>query len=216
MNNPVEVGKVFKLEDIQYTIPLPYTAYDALIAYSDPSYTNSAKSDYKATGLIGKIGKKYHFLKVFIDRVDIATMFGWHYEIDEEVGDNALITHAMEANFIQGVVHFAVLQKLAEKKGRMLRIRGDTRSKPDKFQRISSLQPLFAFGSILFNIHEKENKGMKRMEQQLIGFERGSRLNDDGPDMGEGGITMLEEICGSGEAPDYVERAASKYDYNNY
>jgi phage terminase large subunit-like protein len=213
MNNPIEEGKVFKLEDIRYTKILPYKDYDVLVAYSDPSYTNNAKSDYKATGLLGKIGKKYHLLKVWIDRVPVATMFRWHYDFDELVGDHALVNHSMESNFIQGIVHFAVLQELAIELDRMLRINGDDRSKPDKFQRITSMQPLFAFGLIEFNEAEKDSKGMKRLVQQLIGFERGNRLNDDGPDMLESGITLAETLAVTNVAPIYIPRTESKYSF---
>lgn len=209
-NNPVEEGTVFKRENIHFVKRLPWKNYDALVQYSDPSYKNNQKSDYKATVLIGKKGREFHILKVFLDRVSITDMFLWCYELDALVEDRALIRHWMEANFIQDM-HFKALEPLEKDKGYRLRISGDQRAKPDKFQRISSLEPLFENGLIKFSQSEKDNPHMNRLIDQFLGFEKGSNINDDGPDAVEGAIYKLEEMTVQAQPPIFVQRKRSRF-----
>ncbi len=197
MNTPVEEGTVFKAEWLQWGEPLKYGEYDTLlIHYLDPSYKSTDKSDYKAWVLIAKKGLAYHVLKAWIEKATSKTMWEVAYEVDEWVGQTAMVKHAMEAGFIQEDVHDKELQRVAKDKGRMLRLQMDRRDKPDKYQRIESMQPLFQRGLVIFNINEKNNPGMIRLRNQLLAIERGSRVNDDGPDALEGAIWMADNYGG--------------------
>ena len=71
---------------------------------------------------------------------------------------------------------------------------GDKRKKPDKFARIEAMQPLFERGLVLFNAQEKDTQGFQVLENQLLGFQRGSRINDDAPDALEGAIWILSNV----------------------
>ena len=53
------------------------------------------------------------------------------------------------------------------------------------------MQPLFERGLILFNEKEKESPGMMQLVEQLLAFEKGSRVHDDAPDALEGAIYLL-------------------------
>ena len=53
-NNPITDGSVFKLKDIRFKETEPLTNYRYIVCYTDPSFKSGAKSDYKATVLIGK------------------------------------------------------------------------------------------------------------------------------------------------------------------
>ena len=210
-NKPVEEGKIFKRDYFTWVKRLPFKHYDYLLQYTDPSYKNSDKSDYKASILIGKKGIYFDVLKAFVDKVSIKEMFKWHYLTDQWVGDPSSVRHYMEANFIQDM-HLKVLKPLAKEKGRFLRLSGDYRSKPDKFQRISSLEPMFENALIRFNKAEENNPHMNRLVDQLLGFEKGSNISDDGPDALEGGITKLSELMIESEPPKAVARKKrSKY-----
>jgi len=192
-NNPVQEGKIFKEVWLYKVKRLPFNHYDHVVAYYDPSYTNSMKSDYKAVVLIGKKGSNYHILKCFVERVSIPKMWAWGYALDEFVGDNSLIRHYMEANFIQGM-HFEKLDEYEKQHGRRLRVKGDTRKKPDKYQRIESMQPLFEFGKVKISQTEYDNPHMKRLRDQLLAFEKGTRVNDDAPDALEGAICIVDTL----------------------
>jgi len=198
-NNPIEEGTIFKDEWFRFEKMLPYHEYDHLITYTDPSYKNTDKSDYKATALIGKKGLEYHVIKVFVDKVSLTDMFGWMYSLDTMTGENVVVYHYMEANFLQDLL-LAELNTLAKTKGFMLPVRKDSRSKPDKFQRIEALQPTIQNGYVKFNIDEADDPGMIRLKNQFLAFEKGSRVNDDGPDCIEGGITTLNSLTITTEA----------------
>jgi predicted phage terminase large subunit-like protein len=190
-NNPISDGAVFKLKDIQYKAALPYSAYRYLVSYTDPSFKNGTRSDYKATVLIGKTPEgDLHLLKAFVQQTSVKQMVKWHYELYEQIHEKAIAHFYMESNFLQDLL-FEEFVKVGNEYGWQLPIKGDTRAKPDKFQRIESLQPLFERGLFFIAESEKETPGVKKLIEQLLLFEKGSRVNDDGPDALEGAIWML-------------------------
>ena len=215
MNNPIEEGTIFKEEDMQWGKILPLNRYDHLITYTDPSYKNTDKSDYKATVLVGKKGLEYHIIKAFVDKVSLKTMFSWLYDMDslaKGLKMEAGISHYMEANFLQDLL-WGELHTLAKDKGYMLPVVQDRRGKPDKFQRVEALQPLFQRGLVVFNAKEKDNQGMQRLRSQFLAFEKGSRANDDGPDACEGAIYILNEKSFQAQPPVIGRRRKSNNHY---
>lgn len=192
-NTPFEEGTIFKAENMGWVEPLPYSKYDGvLVHYLDPSYKATEKSDFKAWVLIGKTGLYYHILKASVQRTSSKSMWEYAFWIDDIVGEQNTVKHAMEASFIQEDIHGKELERVEVDKGRALRVAMDHRAKPDKFQRIETLQPLFQRGLIKFNIQEQNDPGMKLLRKQLLAFEKGSRINDDGPDALEGGIWYID------------------------
>ena len=193
MNTPFEEGSIFKAEWLHWAEPLPLNKYDGvLIHYLDPSYKASDKSDYKAWILLGKKGLEYHVLKAWVEKTTSKDMWEYAYSVDEWVGESQTVNHNMEANFIQEEVHAKELDRVATDKGYMLRCHYDHRKKADKFERIETMQSLFKRGLVKFNIQEKASPGMKLLRSQLLAIEKGSRINDDGPDALEGAIWMAD------------------------
>ena len=191
MNNPITEGAIFKADQIQYTKPLPWRQYRRLICYTDPSFKNSSNNDYKATILVGKTREGYfHILKAFADQTSVTTMYEWLYNIRDYAEGNAVYFY-MESNFIQSM-HLDDFRKFGEGKGDLIALRGDNRKKPDKFARIEALEPLFSQGIIFFNEREKDSKGMQTLVEQLLMFQRGSKIHDDAPDALEGAIYLLQ------------------------
>lgn len=194
MNTPFEEGAEFKAEMLEHWIePLPFNKYDTIIHYLDPSYKSTEKSDYKFWTLIGKTGKYYDILDAWGEKTNSKIMWERAFEVDEEVKDYSLIHHSMEANFIQEDWHAKELERVEEEQGRALRVVYDRRAKGDKHARVLTLVPLFLRGFIRWNIHKKGSKGMKLLRSQFLAFEKGSRINDDGPDSVEGGVWMCDK-----------------------
>lgn len=190
-NNPISDGAVFKLKDIQFKEMLPVNEYRYLVAYTDPSFKSGKKSDYKATVLLGKTNQgEYHLLKAFVQQTSVKQMVRWNYDLHTYVGEQAVVFYYMESNFLQDML-FEEFVKFGNEVGWQLPIKGDSRNKPDKFQRIETLQPLFERGLFFFNEAEKNNPDMQKLIEQLLLFEKGSRQHDDGPDAIEGAIWML-------------------------
>ena len=66
MHVHIQDGAVFKHEDIIWGQMLPLKEYDGLCFYGDLSY--KAAGDYKAMMLVGKTGRQYHIIAVYLRR----------------------------------------------------------------------------------------------------------------------------------------------------
>lgn len=193
MNTPFEEGTTFKAEWLNEWVKMNYKDYKSiLIHYLDPSYKSTDKSDYKFWILLGKKDKYYDILNAWGEKTTSKNMWEHAYDIDDEYED-ATISHCMEANFIQEEFHKKELERVEEDKDRALRLQYDRRSKGDKFERIQTLQPLFQRLLIRFNLLKAATPGMKLLRSQLLAIEKGSRINDDGPDALEGAVWMADK-----------------------
>lgn len=196
-NNPITEGSVFPA--LTYKPARPLRDYKLLVAYTDPSWKDTKKNDYKATVLVGRWKDEFHVLKAFVDQTTTATMIGWHYEIDDYVKDRVPVYHMMEANFMQDSL---IKEFYGEgvKRGKVIPISGDERKKDDKFSRIEALlEPLNRNGKFYLNAAEKDHPGMKTLEEQFLMLEPGSRAHDDGPDAVEGAVFALNRRHSSRE-----------------
>lgn len=187
-NNPITEGTVF--QQMSFKTIRPLKDYNMLVCYTDPSYKESKKSDYKATVLVGRYKDEYHVIKAFVDQTTVAQMVKWHYEMMEIVGPNACY-YLMEQVFLQEMF-MDDFYRAAQETGKQVPITGDIRPKPDKFQRIEALlEPLNRNGKLYFNEAEKDHPGMAVLIEQFIDFGPGSRAHDDGPDAVEGAIWVI-------------------------
>ena len=102
----------------------------------------------------------------------------------------------------------------AKRHGYPLGLRGDTRKKPDKDQRIMSLAGYFERGEWYFNEAEKDNHHMQNLVFQFTAFAAGhTGIKKDGPDACEGAsVKVMEAIQTSGK-PTYGTRPKSKFAY---
>jgi predicted phage terminase large subunit-like protein len=188
------------------------SAYRELICYTDPSFKASSKNDYKASFLIGKLGNEIHILKVFCRQTSVSNMVKWAYDLEESKPENVIITYYMEANFIQDMLLDEYVTE-GNARGWQLNIRGDKRSKPDKFQRIEATSPFFERGFVFWNESEKDSFDMKTAIEQFLAFQKGSRSADDAPDAFEGGLHYLQKRTRfEGDEP---KSRMGKYKYNS-
>lgn len=193
MNNPINEGAIFQAKQIHYGRMLALKDYKSLICYTDPSFKASTTNDFKATMLVGKTKEGYyHVLKAYADQTSVTNMVRWHYDIDMFIAGRVPVMYFMESNFIQDLL-IDEFRKEGEVCGHQIPIRGDARKKPDKFSRIESMQPLFERGLIIFNENEKDAPGMQQLVEQLLMFEKGSRVHDDAPDALEGAVFLLNQ-----------------------
>jgi predicted phage terminase large subunit-like protein len=191
MNNPIRHGAVFRSDWIRWAEPLPYSDYDMLAAYCDPSFRSGSKNDYKAIKMWGKTGTQLHHLEAFVRQCSITEMVRWLYDLHEKLPQGTICHYVMEANFIQDMI----LDEFAtegNQRGYQLPIRPDHRRKPDKFQRIEAISPLWERGYVHYNINRQADRDMLTGIDQLLSFEKGSSAHDDGPDADEGAIWLLQ------------------------
>ncbi|MBP1631207.1 MAG: hypothetical protein H6Q15_2100 [Bacteroidetes bacterium] len=193
MNNPIKEGTVFKNDWIKYKKPLPLHKYEQIIVYCDPSFKSSRKNDYKAIKAWGKIGRELHNLRAFVRQCSVAEMVRWMYDFYEEMLEKDIVcNYYMEANFLQDTLLDEFTTE-GDIRGYQLPIIGDKRKKPDKFQRIEAVSPLWERGFVYYNLLLENDKDMKTGIDQTLSIEKGMSGHDDGPDADEGAIWMLQK-----------------------
>ena len=121
-------------------------------------------------------------------------MVGWFYDLHEKiVRANAVCSYYIEANFLQQIL-LDEFTREGNRRGYQLPIFGDKRKKPDKFQRIEAISPLWEHGHIYYNARMKNDPDMRVGIDQTLSCERGMTGHDDSPDADEGAIFILQGI----------------------
>lgn len=187
-NNPITEGSIFK--EMAYKPARAISEYELLVCYTDPSFKDTKKNDYKATVLTGKWRGEYHIIKCYLEQTTTARMIEWHYTIMDIVGQRGCYYY-MEQVFLQDIL-LREFYDYGKNKGKVVPINGDKRNKPDKFTRIESLlEPLHRNGKLFLNERERHNPHMLRLAEQFLALSPGSRAHDDGPDAVEGAIWII-------------------------
>lgn len=194
MNNPITEGAVFRNDWIKWKEPLPLREYAEIVLYIDPSFKPTTKNDYKAAKLWGKtkLGE-LHLIDCFCRQTTVVEMIHWLYELYDKLNTaNASAKFYMEANFMQDII-LDEFRREGETRGYQLPIIPDKRKKPDKYQRIEAVSPLWERGFVYYNYHKKNDPDMNAGLDQTLAFEKGMSGHDDGPDADEGAIYILQK-----------------------
>lgn len=189
-NNPITEGAVFKQQWLIYEKTPPITRFKNIVSYCDPSFKNSATSDYKAIITVGATEKNLYVIDAFVRKCSVTEMVRYWYNYHESLPQGVIADYFMEANFLQDLI-FEEFTREGMLRGYQLPLRPDNRKKPDKFARIEALSPLFERAVILLNQDKQNNPDYKELTEQLLSFEKGSRTHDDAPDALEGAVWML-------------------------
>ena len=189
-NNPISEGTVFK--EMNYKKLPPLAQYKWLVCYTDPSFKDTKKNDFKATVLVGRWKDEFHILKAYCDQTTTANMIEWHYQIADFVNERVPVYYLMEANFIQDTLINEFYKYSIENDKKVIPLKGDQRKKPEKFSRIESLlEPLNRNEKLWINENEKDSVHMQRLEEQFLALEAGSSAHDDAPDAVEGAVWTI-------------------------
>lgn len=192
MNNPITEGAVFRNDWIRWGRMPELKKFDALVLYIDPSFRSSVKNDYKAAKLWGKAADKLWHIKAFVRQCSVAEMVRWLYDLyDWATTAGVAIRWYMEANFMQDTI-LDEFRREGQLRGYQLPISADKRRKPDKFQRIEAISPLWERGFVCYNDAERDDPDMLAGIDQTLAFEKGMRGHDDAPDADEGAIWFLQ------------------------
>jgi hypothetical protein len=191
MNNPLLEGTIFKPEWIKWRAIRKLREYDDLVVYCDPSFKNTATSDFKAIKFWGKKGSELHLIRAFCRQCSVSTMVKWFYDLHESLPEDIQVDYYIEANMLQDLLLDEFYEE-GESRNYQLPIRPDHRSKPDKFGRIEATSPLYERGFIIYNQEEKDDPDMVAGIDQLLATEQGNSAPDDGPDADEGAIWLLQ------------------------
>ena len=193
MNNPITEGAVFRQDWIKWGKLPDLKKFEEFILYIDPSFKGTTKNDYKAAKLWGKVGSQLWHIKAFVRQCSVAEMVRWLYDLYEwSLQKNIAIKWYMEANFMQDTI-LDEFRREGDLRGYQLPISGDKRKKPDKFQRVEAISPLWERGFVTYNEDEKNDPDMLAGIDQTLAFEKGMRGHDDAPDADEGAIWYLQK-----------------------
>lgn len=192
MNNPIIEGAVFKNEWIRWGKRPAWNKFSEIILYIDPSFKGSTKNDFKAAKLWGKAGTTLYHLRAFVRQSSVAEMVRWCYDLYEWCREQGIaVRWYMEANFMQDTI-LDEFRREGELRGYQLPITGDKRKKPDKFQRIEAISPLWERGFVVYDETQRDDPDMLTGIDQTLSFDKGMRGHDDAPDADEGAIWMLQ------------------------
>lgn len=192
MNNPIIEGAVFKNEWIRWGKRPAWSKFSEIVLYIDPSFRGSTKNDYKAAKLWGKVGTTLYHLRAFVRQCSVAEMVRWCYDLYELARAQGIaVRWYMEANFMQDTI-LDEFRREGELRGYQLPITGDKRKKPDKFQRVEAISPLWERGFVIYDESQRDDPDMLAGIDQTLAFEKGMRGHDDAPDADEGAIWILQ------------------------
>jgi hypothetical protein len=192
MNNPIIEGAIFRNEWIRWGKRPAWSKFSELVLYIDPSFEGSIKNDYKAAKLWGKAGTMLYHLRAFVRQSSVAEMVRWCYDLYEWTREQGIsVRWYMEANFMQDTI-LDEFRREGELRSYQLPITGDKRKKPDKFQRVEAISPLWERGFVVYDETQKDDPDMLAGIDQTLAFEKGMRGHDDAPDADEGAIWLLQ------------------------
>lgn len=211
MHNPIIEGTVFKQEWIKYAKHPAWREFDEFVLYIDPSWKSKKANDTKAAKLWGKYKSQLWHLRAFVRKASVAELVRWCYDLYEwSLEQNISIRFMMEACFMQDIIldDFTIEGK---QRGYQLPITGDKRKKPDKFQRVEAISPLWERGFVFYDVSQKEDPDMQAGIAQTLAFEKGMSGNDDAPDADEGAIWQLQRTTRQESfQPQFSKRKTSK------
>jgi len=194
-NNPITRGAVFK--EIQWAKCPRLISHKFIVNYGDPSPSNreNKKNCYKAVVQLGLLNGVLYVYNCRLERANNSKFVNYFYELEQKE-EKVHVYNYIENNSLQDPFYEQVLMPLfkeAEKlNGHSVPITPDNRSKPDKFARIEgNLEPLNRNGKLIFNIDEKNNPHMQRLEEQFKAVYPQLSAPVDGPDAVEGGYFIL-------------------------
>lgn len=194
MNTPLTEGKIFKAEWIRWKPALKLREYEFLVTYTDPSFKSHSNADYKATVLMGKIGKEYHIIKAFCRQTTSGVMIQWLYDLGDKFRQRDIICyHYIESSFNQDSI-MQEFDEYGENAGWYLDIVGDDSRKANKQERIEAASVKWETGRVYYNSKEESDPDMLVGIEQTTAFEKGSSAHDDFPDCCEGAISKLEKL----------------------
>ena len=185
MNNPIIEGAVFKNEWIRWGKRPAWSKFSEIVLYIDPSFKGSTKNDFKAAKLWGKVGSQLWHLRAFVRQCSVADLYEWAR------AQGIAVRWYMEANFMQDTI-LDEFRREGELRGYQLPITGDKRKKPDKFQRVEAVSPLWERGFVTYDDSQRDDPDMLAGIDQTLAFEKGMRGHDDAPDADEGAIWILQ------------------------
>lgn len=203
-NNPMRQGQTFK--ELCYATCPPISECSFAVTYSDPGTSNKDRPTGKSkaqnsskvvvTILYHPNTRKFYVRKAWCDNVGNNTFIDWLFMEKQDIADKIPHYIFLENNSLQDPFFEQVFLPLIYERERALKISlgitPDTTKKPDKWVRIEAeLEPMVRLQTLVFNIIEKDNAHMKRLDAQFIAASATSKTLD-APDAVQGAVKIIK------------------------
>lgn len=186
-NTSITTGSIFKQEWIKWG-DIKLDNRDFVVMYFDPSWTSNSKSDFKSIQVVTKKYDKFYLIDTFTRQCSINTAVAWCYDQYDKYNSQGVVPYIyLESNFSQSVL-WTEIQTVTKERGYQIPVIFDDHQKGNKFMRIEGMSSYFERGLIVFDRKLENLPDMKRLLDQLLGFENGSNMNDDSIDALESAI----------------------------
>jgi len=184
-------GSIFKEDMIRFKKMPAWSKYSVIIGYFDPSYVNSATSDFKAVRVWGLLGDERHCRGSFVRRTSSINAFLWMGEFNKKLPAGTGIIWYVERQFFNGPVRDALA--VAENTlGFKLNVITDPRIKENKYTRMVKMEPRYLTAKVFYDLELIHDTDTIEGNNQLKGIEPGYKSADDSPDADEGAWHYLD------------------------
>jgi hypothetical protein len=184
-------GKIFKNKHFRFARMPRLTKMKVIVGYFDPSFVNSATSDFKAVRLWGIYNNKKWCIKSFVRRCELEEAFRWMISVEKGLPNNVAVIWYIERQFINKTIKRS--QRIVEREEKYkLNVITDERNKPNKYTRMVRMEPDYSNGGVYYNAEEKDDPDMIEGNDQLKSIEPGYNTPDDSPDADEGAWYYLD------------------------
>lgn len=174
-----DVGKMFKKNQIQFSLTRPATTSMRLVISVDAAGKGDIGNDFNAIAVCGRIGGKYYVLEVLNFRSDITTLLSKIREVRRRWGANTPVLIENKAN---GLAAIQILRR--ETSGILEAI-----PTKDKVERAIVVKYLFDAGDVSFSTH---GLVWGEIQSQFTQFPHGK--HDDIVDAVVQGLTWLMKL----------------------
>ncbi len=192
-------GPIFLDKYFQW-MPMPkktWKNYIVIIGYMDPSFVNSATSDFKAVRVWGLTPEaKKHCLKSFVQRTSLIACFRFMSSFDDICPPGVGVIWYIEKQFFNEQIVDALAEHNIQREAaglKTLNLIRDDRTKENKYTRIVTMEAEYQLGNVYYNEEEMYNNDMEEGNNQLKAIEPGYTSPDDSPDADEGNWFKLNQ-----------------------
>jgi hypothetical protein len=163
MHNPIVEGTVFRQEWIRWAKRPAWKEFTEFVLYIDPSWKSKKTNDTKAAKLWGKHKTNLWHLRAFVRKASVAEMVRWCYDLYEWSRELASPYASRWRPHQQDIIldDFTIEGNIGETS---CPSRVTTRKKPDKFQRVEAISPLWERGYRLLRPLTEGRSGHARQE----------------------------------------------------
>jgi len=211
MNTPIQSGAIFKSEHLQLC-DMDYSKITKAVIALDPSWTSSSKSDYKAGVLLLSDGENFYIDKAYCRRADMTNFVDWTYDVYRKLRMNRLDCLIYFESLLNQNILAQEFDIKAAEYNQQLPLILDKSVKAEKYMRIEAIQPFFERRRMFVNRQVVETQDWLDGQDQLFGFHKNSKMNDDFPDVLQYALSKINSF----NDRDYSENDDLGYEYDKY